>query len=128
MKMIVIADDFTGSNDTGVQLAPPGADDVLGVGEAERHEEQARLVDVGVVLVDDGDLDVVGELAPQAVGTEGAAGPASEDHEVACHACSIAVGDCSGKDRRSLLPGVFGPGWARDPGPGRLERRWFRRG
>ena len=42
-----------------MQLAAPGPDDVLGVGQAERHEQQAGLVDVAVVLVDHGDLGVV---------------------------------------------------------------------
>ena len=41
--------------DAAVQLAAAGADDVLGVGEPEGDEEEPGLVDVAVVLVDDGD-------------------------------------------------------------------------
>ena len=39
-----------------VQLLAAGPDDVFGVGQAERHEQQTGLVDVAVVVVDDGDL------------------------------------------------------------------------
>ena len=46
--------------DAVVQLAAARADDVLGVGQPERHEQQTGLVDVAVVLVDDGDLHLVG--------------------------------------------------------------------
>ena len=42
--------------DPVVELAAPGADDVLGVRQPERHEQQAGLVDVAVVLVDHRDL------------------------------------------------------------------------
>ena len=49
-----------------VQLALPGPHDVVGVGEAERDEQQAGLVDVVVVLVDDGDLDVVAVVLAEA--------------------------------------------------------------
>ncbi len=36
-----------------------GSHHVVGVGHAERNEQQTRLVDVAVVLIDDGDLDLV---------------------------------------------------------------------
>ena len=39
-----------------MKLAAPGSHDVLGMGQPERDEEQAGLVDVVVVLVDDRDL------------------------------------------------------------------------
>ena len=46
--------------DPVVELPFPGAHDVLGVGEAERDEQQPRLVDVAVVLVDHDDLGLLG--------------------------------------------------------------------
>ena len=38
--------------DPAVELAAPGSHDVLGMGQAERDEQQTGLVDVPVVLVD----------------------------------------------------------------------------
>ena len=56
--------------------------------EPERHEEQAGLVDVPVVSIDDVDLCLVGvEPAAQPVGGHRAAGSAAEDHDLLpCHA------------------------------------------
>jgi len=45
--------------DSLVELVPPRTDDLGAVRQPERHEEQSRLVDVIVVLIDDHDLDVV---------------------------------------------------------------------
>ena len=56
-------------HDVAVQLAAPRPDEVLGVGEAERHEQQPRLVDVGVVAIDDGDLGLVGRARRGAGGS-----------------------------------------------------------
>src|SRR5690606_26072941 len=68
------------------QLAPPGPDDLLGLGEPERHEEEAGLVDVAVVLVDDRDRRLRGLVhAAEAVGGERAARPAAEDHDAMGH-------------------------------------------
>ena len=51
------------------------------VGQPEGHEQQAWLVDVVVVLVDDDDLHLVeGEQPPQSVGTEGPTGAPTENH------------------------------------------------
>ena len=68
------------------QLALPGAGDLVCVGEAERDEQEARLVDVAVVPVDDGDLRL-GVLvgAPEPVCHHRAAGPAAEDHDPLGH-------------------------------------------
>jgi hypothetical protein len=53
---------------------------------AERHEQEAGLVHVPVVLVDDDDLDLVGrEPAAQAVRGERPAGAAAEDHDALRH-------------------------------------------
>ena len=46
--------------DRPVELAAAWSHDVLGVGQAEGHEQQAGLVDVPVVDVDDGDRRRVG--------------------------------------------------------------------
>ena len=37
----------------------PGTDEILRLREAERHEQEPGLVDVGVVPVDDGDVRLV---------------------------------------------------------------------
>jgi hypothetical protein len=56
---------------------------VVGVGEPEGDEEQARLVDVPVVAVDDADSGLVGpEPAAQPVGDHRAAGAAAEDDDL----------------------------------------------
>ena len=53
------------------------------MGEPERDEEQAGLVDVTVVPVDDVDLDLVRvEAAAQPVGGHRAARPAAQDHDL----------------------------------------------
>ena len=44
--------------DPVMELATSRPHDVLDVGKSEGHEEKPRLVDVAVVLVDDGDLDL----------------------------------------------------------------------
>ena len=54
--------------------------------KAEGDEQQARLVDVAVVAVDDDDLQFVPALAAEAVGDQGAAGPASQDDDPFAHA------------------------------------------
>ena len=68
------------------ELPAAGAHDVLDVGQAERHEQQARLVDVAVVPVDDRDLRLVGLVgAPEPVRHHRAAGAAAEDHDSLLH-------------------------------------------
>ena len=72
--------------DAAVQLAAPGSHDVLGVGEAERHEQQAGLVDVPVVLVDHRDHGLaLREQAPQPVGAQRPARTAAQDHNPMSH-------------------------------------------
>ena len=65
--------------------------------EAEGDEEKTGLVDVPVVLVDDGDLDLVPvvELA-QAVRHQRAAGAAAQDHDPLRHGASPSVEICIG--------------------------------
>ena len=76
--------------DAVVQLPLPRPHDVLAVGQAERHEQQARLVDVAVVLVDHGDLGLVRAVeAPEAVGGQRAAGAAAEDHDPRGHGPTV---------------------------------------
>ena len=78
-----------------VELSLARTHEVLGVGEAERDEQEPRLVDVGVVAVDDRDLGLAGRVhAPQAIGHDRAAGAAAEDEDSLCHRPRIASG-CS---------------------------------
>ena len=66
--------------DPRVQLAVAWPGDLVRVGQAERHEQQAGLVDMPVVLVDDGNLGFTpGQHPTQAISHERAAGPAAED-------------------------------------------------
>ena len=76
--------------DPVVQLRGARADDRLRVGQPERHEQQAGLIDVAVVAVDDDDLGVVAVGAPQPVGGERAAGAGAEDDD-AGHASTVAA-------------------------------------
>ena len=72
--------------DAPVQLAGAGSDDVLDVGQPERHEQQARLVHVAVVLVDHRYRHLLGaEAAAQPVGGQRPAGAAAEDHNTTGH-------------------------------------------
>jgi hypothetical protein len=76
--------------DADVQLPFAGTHDVFAVRKAERHEEQTRLVDVPVVLVDHryGRL-FVRVQPPQTVGGQGAAGSAAEDHDPRSHRTNV---------------------------------------
>jgi hypothetical protein len=74
--------------DPFAQPRGPGADEVLATAHPERHEQQARLVDVVVVLVDDGDLQVRAG-APQPVRGQSATRAAAEDHDPRCHGFSV---------------------------------------
>ena len=67
--------------DPVMQLRSTRADDLVRVGQAEGHEQQARLVDVAVVAIDDHDLDTVAVRALQAVGRERPAGPGTQDDD-----------------------------------------------
>ena len=70
-------------DDAVAQLAPARPHDLVDVREPEGDEEQAGLVDVPVVAVDDVDLGLVGvEAAAQPVGGHRAAGAAAEDHDL----------------------------------------------
>ncbi len=76
--------------DPGVELPLPRSHDVLAVGEAERDEQQARLVDVAVVLVDHDDLGLVRAVeAPEAVGGQRAARTAAKDHDPRGHGPTV---------------------------------------
>ena len=60
--------------------------DVLAVGQPERHEQQPRLVDVAVVLVDHGDLGLVHPIpTPQPVRDQRAARPTAEHDNARFH-------------------------------------------
>jgi len=66
-------------DDAAAQLAPARPHDLLDVCQPERHEEEARLVDVPVVTVDDVDLSLVRvEVASQPVRDHRSAGPTAE--------------------------------------------------
>ena len=70
-------------DDTAAQLAAARPDDLVEGGEPERHEEQAGLVDVTVVTVDDVDLGLVLVEPPaQPVRGHRAARTAAEDHDL----------------------------------------------
>src|SRR6266542_4211136 len=95
-------------DDAAAQLAPAWPHDLLHVREPEGDEEQARLVDVPVVAVDDVDLGLVRvEAAAQPVGGHRAAGPPAEDHDLLlAHdappvATSVSRAWCSGRSRCS---------------------------
>ena len=60
----------------------------VGVGQAERHEQQARLVDVTIVVVDDGDRDV-GQLLAEPVRGQRAARARSQDDHPCAHGCAF---------------------------------------
>ena len=69
-------------DDAVSQLPFARPDDLVQRGEPEGDEEQARLVDVAVVAVDDVDLGLVGVEAPaQPVGDHRAAGAAAQDDD-----------------------------------------------
>ena len=70
-------------DDAVAELAPARPHDLLHVREPEGDEEQARLVDVPVVAIDDVDLGLVRvEAAAQPVGGHRAAGAAAEDDDL----------------------------------------------
>ena len=72
-------------------------DDVLVVGEAERYEQQGRLVQVVTVLVDHDDVDalvvdgMVAVVPVQAVGEQRAAGAAAEDDDPLLHGAFLST-------------------------------------
>ncbi len=80
---LVILDELN----VAVQLGVAGADDLLIVGQAEGHEKQSWLVEVVIVLVDDGDLHLfaVDLVAPvvtvEPVGGERSARACTKDHD-----------------------------------------------
>src|ERR1700730_16217638 len=54
-----------------MELLPPPTHDLIWAGEPERYEEQPGLVDVGVILIDDGNLDLVlGQHPTQSIGSK----------------------------------------------------------
>ena len=104
--------------DVPVELASPGPDDLVEVGEAERDEEQPGLVHVAVVLVHHRDGRLGGcQGTAEPVGGEGAAGSAPQDHDP-MHAPLrvlspiVAVRPGSGKGTKSRLGRRPGPNGA----------------
>ena len=80
--------------DALLELPGPGSDDVVRLGHAEGNEQQTRLVNVRVVLVHHGDLQVAGAVvASEAVRRERSAGAASEDHDASAQGSSVCVAD-----------------------------------
>ena len=75
------------------QLSWPRPDQVSGIGHAERYEQQARLVHVLVVPIHHGDVRTFTEFAPQAVGRQGAAGTATENHDPFRHVSRLRPAD-----------------------------------
>ena len=75
--------------DAVVQLPRAGSHEVFRSGEAEGHEQQPGLVDVVVVVVDDGDVHVVAQVTAQPVGRQRTAGAAAEDHDSLGHPASL---------------------------------------
>jgi hypothetical protein len=72
--------------DLTVELATSRSHDFLKVGEAERNEEKPRLVDVTIILVDDGDLGLILQKeTPQPVRRQGPARSATQDHNAMRH-------------------------------------------
>ena len=70
-------------DDAVAQLAPPRPHDLSYLRESEGHEEQAGLVDVLVVAVDDVDLGLVTvEAVAQPVGGHRPTRSAAEDHDL----------------------------------------------
>ena len=66
--------------------------DVLGVRQPERHEQQAGLVDVPIVVVDHGDRGLVlGVQAAQAVCRQRATRATAEDHNARIHSSNVPV-------------------------------------
>ena len=74
--------------DARVELLVSGTDDAVRVGQAERHEQQARLVDVTIVAVDHGDRDV-GQLLAEPVRGQGATRARSQDDHPCAHGCAF---------------------------------------
>ena len=76
--------------DALVQLPFAGAHDVFAVCQPERYEEQTRLVDVPVVLVDHRDGRRLKRVQPsKPVGGQRAAGSAAEDHDPRGHTTNL---------------------------------------
>ena len=74
--------------DARVELLVAGADDAVRVGQTERHEQQARLVDVTIIAVDHGDRDV-GQLLAEPVRGQGATRARSQDDHPCAHGCAL---------------------------------------
>ncbi len=73
--------------DAPTELSATGSDDVLGVGQPERHEQQAGLIHVITILIHHRDADrrVVCEVLAQPVGGQRAAGASAEYDDVLVH-------------------------------------------
>lgn len=73
--------------DVAAELTLAGSYDVLAVRESERNEQQARLVDVAVVLIDDRQRHFVDWKEPaEAVGDERPTRSAAQNHYTCAHA------------------------------------------
>jgi hypothetical protein len=82
--------------DAGSQLLTARANDLLRLLHSERHEQQAGLVDVAVVPVEDDDLGCVAVVAAEAVGRECSSRAAADDHDARVHGSMVAVGSRPG--------------------------------
>ena len=73
-------------HDPVVQLFVARLDDLVNPEKPERHEQQPRLVDVAIILVDHCDRHVViGVAATQTVRDQRASGPRTEHHDPISH-------------------------------------------
>ncbi len=91
--------------DPRVQLPRARPRDLIQIGQAERHEQQARLVDVTIVLIDDRDLDAgAPEPVQQAVGRNGPASPRAEDDD-GVHTSNIGRDRCGPAGAGPSAPG-----------------------
>jgi len=67
-----------------------GAGDLIEVRQSERHEQEARLVDMGIVLIHHDDLNGVVQDMAKPVGRQCPAGTPSEDDDARAHGFSLA--------------------------------------
>jgi hypothetical protein len=75
--------------DTTVQLTHPGPREIPRLSDAERQEQQPRLIDVVVVAVNNRDRHIRTQLAPQPVRRDRAAGTATENYYMLGHTLSL---------------------------------------
>jgi hypothetical protein len=98
--------------DAATELLPTRLDEPIRVGQAERDEEQSRLVHVTIVTVDDVNVGVGRcEPLPQPVRDHGPTGPATEDHDLLAHVASLfayRIATAAGTGDRASAQALFG--------------------